>query len=342
MAETKDRILERINNELPDRYAKNAGTYTYDINAAFSEEFANAYDEIDEVERQSHPSTATGEKLGELVQNYGMEGYKNATISSGEVTLRGDTSAVAPAGSKVAAGNVIFSITDEATIGAEGTVTVGVIADVAGSQGNVSAGAINRFPITIPGFIGVTNSSATMGGSDAETTEQLRERWYDYVAHPVVSCNKWWYIATAKEVDGVGDAKCIPLWNGNGTVKVIIVDMQKNRATEALIQTVEDYLAEKQDIGVTLTVTTATEKQISLSCHLVAANGADTAVTAALESYLKDVSFTEGYISYAEIGRIIKSTDGVTDYTDLLVNNGRDNISIADTEIAVLGGVDYD
>lgn len=342
MAETKDEILERINNELPDRYAKDAGSFTYDMTAAFAEEFANAYDEIDEVERQSHPSTATGDKLGELVKNYGMEGYKNATKSSGTVTMRGDAGAVAPAGTKVAAGNVIFSTTDEVTADADGTVIVGIVADVAGSQGNVRAGTINRFPVTIPGFIGITNANATTGGSDAETTEQLRERWYEYIAHPVVSCNKWWYIATAKEVDGVGDAKCIPLWNGNGTVKVVIVDMQKSIATATLIQTVQDYIEDRQDIGATLTVTTATEKQITVSCHLVADAGVDTTVTAALESYLKDVSFAEGYISYAEIGRIIKSTDGVTDYTDLLVNGSRDNIAIADTEIAVLGGVDYD
>ena len=56
---------------------------------------------------------------------------------------------------------------------------------------------------------------------------ELRKRFTEYVSHPITSGNKWQYISWAKSVDGVGDAKCLPLWNGAGTVKVIIVDSGK-------------------------------------------------------------------------------------------------------------------
>ena len=40
------------------------------------------------------------------------------------------------------------------------------------------------------------------------------------VSLPATSGSKYHYIQWAKEINGVGNAKCLPLWNGNGTVKL--------------------------------------------------------------------------------------------------------------------------
>ena len=58
-----------------------------------------------------------------------------------------------------------------------------------------------------------------------------------------------------------------------------------------------------------------------------------------ISSYLRDVSFANGYVSYAKIGQTILNTDGVDDYSNLKINSKTENITISETEIAVLGGV---
>ena len=45
-------------------------------------------------------------------------------------------------------------------------------------------------------------------------------------------------------------------------------------------------------------------------------------------------------MSYARVGSILLSTPGVKDYSDLLVNNDTQNITIGDVEIPIVGTVE--
>ena len=103
----------------------------------------------------------------------------------------------------------------------------------------VPIGAVNRFPVTLPGLVSVTNEEAASGGFDEETDDELRERYFEKVSLPATSGSKYHYVMWAKEVSGVGDAKCLPLWNGNGTVKVVIINADKGAASSELISAVK-------------------------------------------------------------------------------------------------------
>ena len=242
-------------------------------------------------------------------------------------------------GEKVAAGNVIFNITENAIIPNGGSVTVRIVCDSAGVKGNVEKGKINRFPVTIQGLVSVTNEISTTGGSDKESDVELRKRFTEYVSHPITSGNKWQYISWAKSVDGVGDAKCLPLWNGAGTVKVIIVDSEKQLAGSELINKVQSYIDEQCPIGADVTVTTATAVSINVTFSADVDESTIESIKSNIRSYLRDVSFANGYVSYAKIGQTILNTDGVDDYSNLKINSKTENIAISETEIAVLGGV---
>ena len=147
------------------------------------------------------------------------------------------------------------------------------------------------------------------------------------------------YISWAKSVDGVGDAKCLPLWNGAGTVKVIIVDSEKQLAGSELINKVQSYIDEQCPIGADVTVTTATAVSINITFSADVDGSTLENIKANIRSYLRDVSFANGYVSYAKIGQTILNTDGVDDYSNLKINSKTENIAISETEIAVLGGV---
>lgn len=341
MADTSKIIMERLKNDLPARYDMSVGSYTYDIEKVHAEEFHNAYDLVENKERQFSVATATGTYLDKLVADFGIT-RKGAISAEGSVTIRGNIGATVHVGDKVAAGNVIFSIQAERTIsGAEG-VTVPVVCDMPGAAGNVAAGAINRFPVTLPNILSVTNAEPTSGGADEEIDRELRERFSEYVSRPITSGNKWQYIAWAKEVSGVGDAKCQPLWNGNGTVKVIVVDTDMQPASETILRRVRDHIEQQHPIGADVTVTAATALQINISCHVLSDSDATESIKNNINEYLKSVSFKACYVSYAKIGEAILHSDGVIDYEDLRVNGGYDNIPVSETESAVLGGVEID
>ena len=164
MAETIDTILERMLLQIPSRYDTSSGTYTYDIEKSTATEFENVYDIISSLDSYFYASTATGKYLDMRVGEFGLE-RKEASYATGCVTVSGNVGAKVSVGEKVAAGNVIFNITENAIIPNDGSVTVRIVCDSAGVKGNVEKGKINRFPVTIQGLISVTNEISTTGGS---------------------------------------------------------------------------------------------------------------------------------------------------------------------------------
>ena len=135
----------------------------------------------------------------------------------------------------------------------------------------------------------------------------------------------------AKEVSGVGDAKCLPLWNGNGTVKVVIINADKGAASSELISAVKQHIEENRPIGAAVTVESAVPLAINVSVSLTLANGVDiqTAkekISESITKYIKKNAFANAYISYAQIGGCILDCAEVLDYSGLRINGGIDNI----------------
>ena len=117
-------------------------------------------------------------------------------------------------------------------IGQEETTNIRAQSQDVGTSCNVDAGTITKIPVSIYGVSAVTNKAAAYDGFDEETDAELLERLLFKVRQPATSGNKNHYIIWATNVDGVGGVKVLPLWNGNGTVKVIITDAENEIASE--------------------------------------------------------------------------------------------------------------
>ena len=50
-------------------------------------------------------------------------------------------------------------------------------------------------------------------------------------------------------VEGVGAVKVFPLWNGRGTVKVVITGPDLTEAPEALVRKVQEYIDPEPGMG---------------------------------------------------------------------------------------------
>jgi uncharacterized phage protein gp47/JayE len=340
---TREEILLRLLSNISSEFDKSVGSFFYDTQKPLAIELESIYDKLTEILLNGFAATAKGEYLDKKVAEQGLT-RKAATYATGTVTVTGNVGSVISNGDKVASDTLVFTVTQTKYIDSSGTATVSVICDTPGKQGNVPSGAINRFPVTISGLVAVTNTEPTSGGFDEESDDELRGRYFEKVSLPATSGSKYHYVMWAKEVKGVGDAKCMPLWNGAGTVKVIIINADKQAADAALINAVKNHIEAERPIGADVTVESAVPLAINISVSLTLANGVATdiakqKISDSISSYLKKNAFSGTYISYAQIGGCILAVDEVLDYSNLKVNGGTLNINIPENAVPVLGVV---
>ena len=337
---TVDEILEYLLANVPDNYDISPGSFFYDILYPVAVQIHLLNNSIDNLSDKAFVQTSVGEYLDRKVIEQGIT-RKPAEYASGTVRITGARGEIVRVGAKLAADNILFAVDEQATIPECGYIDVTATCTIAGSIGNVKAGKINRFPVTLPGLTAVTNITDFSGGYDAEPDEELRERYFEKVSRPNVSGNKYNYIEWAKEVGGVGDVQVIPLWNGNGTVKVVIIDSDHQPANDELIEKVRAHIEENRPIGADVTVVSAEAIQIDISVTLNAVESETIKcdIENSIQTYLSDDALTKSYVSYAKIGSILLSVNGIEDYSNLQINNSTSNIDIADGAVPILGNV---
>lgn len=342
--QTYEAIMARLLANVPDTLDKREGSFIWDALSPAALELAQAYIMLDLVLKYGFAQTTYGQYLDYRAAEHGLT-RKEATKATGQVVITGASGTTVPAGSLFAtAAGVQFVTTADVIIGDTGTVTADIEAVEAGANGNVPAGAITQIPVSIAGVTAVTNPTATSGGTDQENDADLLARLLERVRNPATSGNAAHYKQWAMEVSGVGDAKVLPLWNGPGTVKVVIIDSNKQPASTEIVTAVANHIEEVRPIGATVTAESATGLEIDVSATVVLTAEAvlsevQAAFEASLTAYLQQIAFKQDYVSYAQVGSLLLDIPGVLDYSGLTLNGGTGNVSIGDTEVAVLGTV---
>lgn len=356
-AETRSVILERLKKYYAEFKGADVsaveGTFSFDTLAANAKEFEKAYAEMDLIMDAAFPQTSWGIYLDRLADELAGLSRRAATPAMVTLSITGTAGATVPAGSLFATASGTNFATDEAVkLDDKGDGTVKATAQSTGAGGNVAAGTITVIPVSIYGVSKVTNKAAAYNGYEEETDGALLERLLFAVRQPATSGNVYHYIEWSTSVSGVWAVKVLPLWNGNGTVKVIVVDANKDTPGEELLRKVRDTITENAPIGATVTVTAPVLKTVNVALKVTDGTGNADAIKAALAQYFKASVFGTNYttqkatdtvtISYAQIGRIIldnSDTTGVNDYDDLTINGGTDNIICAVDNLPVVGTV---
>mgnify|MGYP001331218533 CR=1 FL=1 len=344
-SETFERILERMLARLPDDIDKRQGSVVYDLLAPAAAELAQAYIEMDNVLNLGFADTTYGEYLDRRAAEQGLT-RKSAVKSIGRLTFSGPEGTVIPVGTRVSTEGetpVYFVTTTEGTI-VGGTVKVDAEAEVGGINGNVDAGKITVVLGDLSGVVTVTNAEPFTGGINEETDEELLERYKEKVTRPITSGNKYQYEAWAKEIAGVADARCYPVWNGPGTVKVVVVNSEKRSPSAQVIQAVADYIESVRPVNADVTVVGVTEVPIDISVTVTLSTGADpsaveTNIRENITEYFKKIGFVETIVRYTAIGNAILDANGVIDYSNLTVNGSVANVILNDDEVPILGSV---
>lgn len=247
-AATDTAILQAMLQSLPATLDTSQGSFTWDALAPAAAQFAQAAIWGQLILQYGFVTTTYGPYLDLRAKEQGLTRLA-PTAATGTVTFTGTSGTVIPQGTVVATASTIsapshgFATTAAVTIGTGGTVGATVTATATGASGNVGANTVTIVVKGIAGVTGVTNSAAMSGGTDQETDAALLTRYLAKVQHPSAGGNIGDYTNWALGVNGVGGVSVVPIWNGAGTVKIVLIDTNKAPATQTLIDTVQKAIA---------------------------------------------------------------------------------------------------
>ncbi len=351
--ETEEAIKQRMLGNAPEGINTAEGDFFNDAVSPAALELTLAYQQLDRLLGLGFAESSYGEYLDKITSERGVN-RKPATKGTGIIEVTAAVGSVINAGDILATwqGNISFAAVETKTVGQTGKALVQFENETAGNLGGIAPLTQFIAPVAIPGFISARNTGYINAGTDQESDEALRLRYFSRVQAPVTSGNKYHYKNWAEEFPGVGAAKVFPLWNGAGTVKVVIIDSNKHPASEELVNDVQQYIdpgsrgcGEGQaPIGAYCTVEPAGAVEINVAAAISGADAAEAAplFERALAVYLADIAFTDTAVSYARIGTILLesiSQAGGSDYTGLAVNGDSGNIIPGPEQVAVVGTV---
>lgn len=332
----KQRILDNIALDIDKREGSILNTFA----SANAMSLAKAYIEMGDILSLGFIEDTFDNYLDKRVSEFGVY-RKKGTKATGQIKVTGDEGTVISNGTTFLCNDLKFVMLNDVVIGEEDDICY-VEAEEVGYKYNLSPNSIFTLIEPINGVKTLTNETAFKNGVDIETDEELRKRFIKVVNNPSTSGNKNHYEEWALEVNGVGRAIVYPLWDGNGTVKVMIVGNDNKPVLEEVITNCKLHIEENMPIGCQLTVITPTNLDITIVANIELKEGYDKEeikqeFEAKINEYLKSVT-TE--LTYSKVYGLLANILGVEDITSLTVNGGTSNITIAEDKIINITSID--
>lgn len=339
-------------NNIPNEWNKQEGYPVYDITRGFAFAIDELDAKIEDVKNKQSVRNLSGQDLEKVIEERTGLTRKTGVKAVGRVKIVSGQGTVLKTDLFATENDIYFQSLEAKDVTAGDYVLVECTEG--GLVGNVGTGTITVVPKTITGISQITNDEPTTGGYDTETDESLLERYFDRLRNPVNGVNANQYITWANSVAGVGGARCIPIWNGKNTVKVIIIGNDYKPASDNVVKLVQEYIDPNKNgdgsgvatIGAVTTVVSAKTTPIKVTIKGVKFSGDVNTLKAEIKDnidrYIRQSAFNTDYVSIAKIGALIIDIDGVTDFKELKLNDAHDSIQIENDACGVLSGVWYE
>lgn len=336
---TYEEILKRMLNRVPSTFDRREGSVIYDALSPAAKELELAYNELMLAVNNTFAGTANREWLINRCKEIGIAPYPATyAIRKGVFT---PTNLEISIGERFNYEDLNFVVIEKIADG-----EYKLRCETIGSIGNYGEGVL--IPIDyINGLATATLTNETIVyGEDEEETETLRQRYFDTLPTMTLDGNVAQYSKWCRDFPGIGNYKIFPEWNGKNTVKVSILSSENTVASQDLIDAYQEYLDPeskglgmgKAPIGAIVTVNTATEKAISVVASVIYREGYDSPVGLEQDiiDYLHSLNYYRDTISYVAISSLFSNNVAIDLVVDVTVNGGKNNISLAEEEVAKL------
>lgn len=336
-----EELLQNCLDRVPSSFDKRQGSIIYDAIAPCVAELAQMYIALASTYDMVFIDTAVDDSLDALVKQNGI--FRNPATKA---QRKGEFNLVVPVGSRFSDGTNSYIVLSNI----DGTNNSILECEVEGAVGNSYYGPLT--PISyITNLTKAELTDITTVGNDMESDEVLRARYVDSVVSPQFGGNISDYKIKTKSVTGVGGVKVIPIWNGGGTVKVIITDSAYGVPTSTLINNVQNVLDPTLNqkglglapIGHMVTVNGVSSTTVTITTSLTLKSGYTATTVQAAVNKVVDDYFIELGKSWEDIGYIIVrisqldtrllGVDGVLDVKSTTLNGSTSNLSLGTSNI---------
>lgn len=267
-------FINQALSKVPEGIDTREGSIIYDALAPTCYQLAAFIMQLKNVLLETFVVTATGEYLDYRAQETGLE-----RIEATKAIVRARLTREDGSPFSVAMGSRFSSIGDDpvyyTVIAAEEEGIFRLQAEIAGESGNKYIGVL----LPLNNFNGLAEAMVTeilIPARDTETDEELRKRIIDSKEIVTFGGNITDYYYLTSGIQGVGAVQIYPVWNGGGTVRLVILDDTYKAANEVLVERVQqmiDPTSNQQGIGYApighqVTVATPTNKTIDVEFEL--------------------------------------------------------------------------
>jgi uncharacterized phage protein gp47/JayE len=339
---TEEDLLERMLAAVPDTVDGAAidksreSSIIYNALAPAAQELYLLYTCLDDILDDAFADTAEREYLVRRAAERGMAPYPATNA-----VWRGEFNIDVEPGSAFTIDDVEY-LTAEKIAGS----SFRVVCAVPGAAGNEKSGTL--IPVEyIDGLESAELVELLVPGRDEEDTEAFRERYFYSFQSQAFGGNKADYKQKAESLPGVGGVKVLPVWDGGGTVKLIITDSRHRAPTPALVAEVQEAFdpppngrgAGLAPIGHVVTVEGAVSVPVDVSATLDYEPGYDwgavsAAVYGRLDAYYDELSKAWGaggvVVRVTQIESRVLGVDGVRDITGTQINGVPANLDLGD------------
>lgn len=344
---TYEDLLKRMLQRVPSDLDKREGSIIYDALAPAAVELQLMYIELDAVLNELFADTAGREYL---IKRAGERGISPKPPSY--AILEGEFNMDIPIGSRFSLETLNYTAIERIARG-----RYRMKCETIGTAGNRLFGTM----IPIEYINGLTKAELTellIPGEDEEETEHFRSRYFDSLNSQAFGGNVADYREKVNALPGVGGVKVFPVWDGGGTVKLVLMNSEYRAPTEELLSGVKEAIdPEGQEgegyglapIGHTVTVEAVGEVPMNLRIHLTYQSGWDydsckEKIEEVLENYYAELrseweNRTTTVIRISQIESRLLDVEGILDVADTQLNETGGNLELPEDKIPVRGEI---
>ena len=342
---TYEALLQEKLENVSDSLDKREGSIIYDALAPNSIEAAMIYVALDSVYNETYADTASRDYLILRCKERGITPHAaTAAIGIGEFNMD------VPIGSRFSCDKYNWAVTDKISTG-----KFHLTCETLGADPNGYLGML--IPIDyIEGLESAQLTEIVINGEDEESTDALRQRYFDSFSNRSYGFNRAQYIEVTEALPGVGGCKPYRAWNGGGTVKLVITDSEYGVPSSELITTVQTEIDPTQNSGDGMglapidhevTVAGVTGTTVNITTVLTYGSGWSLEeclpyIEDMLDEYYKELNSTWAreenlIVRISQIESRMLTLPGIVDIKDTKINGSAANLELDKDAIAVRG-----
>ncbi len=339
------RMINRVLQQNPNIDTRE-GSIIFNALAPAAVEITNMYVQLDAILNETFADTASRDYLIQRAAERGLVPYP-ATFA----ILKGEFNIDIPIGSRFSHELLNYIAIEKISTG-----VFKMQCEAIGTVGNDDLGTL----IPIEYIDGLTSAQLTellIPAENEEDTEHFRQRYYNSLNAEAFGGNIKDYQEKVDALGGVGGVKVYPIWNGGGTVKLVIIASDYSVPTQTLIDYVQNAIDPTPQgtgvgiapIGHVVTVQGVSSVSVDIAANITYEPDWDWAAVQpyaeqAVDDYFKELG--EGWdsddyivVRISQIETRFLNLPGIVDIADTTLNGLAQNLTLTADEIAVRGNI---